>query len=56
MQETQEIWDGSPGQGDPLKDEMATPSNILSWKIPWAEQPGELQSMTLQKSDTTEDS
>ena len=56
MQETQEIWDGSPGWEDPLKEEMATHSNILAWKIPWAEQPGQLQFMTLQKSDTTEDS
>jgi len=29
---------------DPLKEEMATNSSILAWKIPWAEEPGELQS------------
>ena len=28
-----------------LKEEMATYSNILSWKIPLAEEPGGLQSM-----------
>ena len=27
---------------------MATPSSILAWKIPWIEEPGELQSMGLQ--------
>ena len=31
---------------------MATHSSILAWKIPWTEQPGELQSMGLQKSWT----
>ena len=33
---------------------MATHSNILAWKIPWTEEPGGLQSMMLQVSDTTE--
>ena len=33
---------------------MATHSSILAWRIPWTEMPGELQSMVLQKSDTTE--
>ena len=28
---------------------MATNSNILAWKIPWTEKPGELQSMRLQR-------
>ena len=28
---------------------MATHSSILAWKIPWAEEPGGLQSMGLQK-------
>ena len=31
---------------------MATPSSILAWEIPWAEEPGGLQSMMLQKSRT----
>ena len=34
-----------PGLGDPLEMEMATHSSILSWKIPWTEEPGGLQSM-----------
>ena len=34
-----------PGLGRPLKKEMATHSSILTWKIPWTEEPGGLQSM-----------
>ena len=34
-----------PGQEDPLEQEMASHSNILAWKIPWAEEPGRLWSM-----------
>ena len=33
------------GQEDPLEKEMSTHSSILAWKIPWAEEPGGLQSM-----------
>ena len=50
MQETQVR---SLGQEDPLEKEMATHSSILAWKIPWREEPGGLQSMGLQESDTT---
>ena len=39
---------------DPMDKEMETHSSILAWKIPWTEQPGRLQSMGLQESDTTE--
>ena len=28
-----------------LEKEMATHSSVLAWKIPWAEEPGRLQSM-----------
>ena len=31
---------------------MATQSNILAWKIPWREEPGELQSMGLRRVKT----
>ena len=31
---------------------MATHSSILVWRIPWAEEPGGLQSMGLQKNQT----
>ena len=49
MQETQETR--SLGWEDPLEKEMATHSSILAWEIPWAEEPGRLQSMWSQKSD-----
>ena len=37
---------------NPLEKEMATHSNILARKIPWTEEPGELQSMGSHKSWT----
>ena len=33
----------SLGRQEPLEKEMATHSSILSWKIPWTEEPGRLQ-------------
>ena len=39
-------WEG------PLEKEMTTHSSILAWKIPWTEEPGGLQPMGLQESDT----
>ena len=45
----QETWVWSPGQEDPLEEEMATHSSILAWEIPWTEEPGGLQSMELQR-------
>ena len=33
---------------------MSTPSSILAWEIPWTEEPGGLQSIGSQESDTTE--
>ena len=39
----------SLGQEDPLEKEMATHSSILSWRIPWTEEPGGLESMGSQK-------
>ena len=49
MQETQEMQVQPLGQEDPLEKEMATHSNILAWRIPWTEEPGELQSMGSQR-------
>ena len=37
IQETQ-VW--SLGQEDPLEKGMATHSSILTWRIPWTEEPG----------------
>ena len=39
---------------DPLEEGMATHSNILAWRIPWTEEPGQLQFLDLQSLDTTE--
>ena len=52
MQETQEMWVRSLGQGEPLKQEMAIHSSNLTWKIPRTEEPGRLQSIGLQRSWT----
>ena len=38
----------SLGQEDPLEKGTATHSSILAWRIPWAEEPGWLQSMESQ--------
>ena len=39
----------SLGWEDPLEREMVTHSSILAWRIPWAEEPGSLQSTGLQR-------
>ena len=44
----------SLGREDPLEKEMATHSSIFAWRIPWTEEPGGLQSMGSQESDTTQ--
>ena len=49
MQETQIR---SLGQEYPLEKEMATHSSILAWEIPRTEEPGGLQSMGFQESNT----
>ena len=51
MQETQVR---SLRREDPLEKEMATHSSILTWKIPWAEEPGIYSPWGLKESDTTE--
>ena len=42
----------SLGLEDPWEEDKATHSSILSWEIPWTEEPGRLQYMGLQKSQT----
>jgi len=49
MQETQVRY---LGQEDILEKEMATHSSILTWEIPWTEEPGGIPFMGLQKSQT----
>ena len=39
----------SLGQEDSLEKDVATHSSILAWRIPCTEEPGELQSMGLQR-------
>ena len=41
----QETWIQSLSWEDPLEKGMTTHFNILAWRIPWTEDPGELQSM-----------
>ena len=45
----------SPGQEDPLEKEMATHSSILAWRIPWTDEPGELQSVGSQSQTRLND-
>ena len=45
----QETWVRSLGQEDPLEKEMATLSSTLAWRIPWTEEPDELQSIGSQR-------
>ena len=52
IQDTQETWVQSLDQEDPLEKQMATHSSILAWEIPWTEEPGGLQAMGPQKSQT----
>ena len=49
----QETWVQSLDWEDPLEKEMATHSSVLPWRIPWTEEPGGLQSMGSQESETT---
>ena len=44
---------GSSLEG-PLEEEMAAPSRVLAWRVPWTEEPGGLQSRGHKESDTTE--
>ena len=53
MEDTQETWVQSLGWEDFLEESTETLSSILAWKIPWTEEPGELQSMG-SELDTTE--
>ena len=49
------VWETlvqSLDQEDPLEKGMATHSSILAWEIPGTEEPGGLQSMGSQKSQT----
>ena len=49
----QETQVQSLGGEDPLEKGMATHSSALAWEIPWAEEPGRLQSMGCKVLDMT---
>ena len=42
-----QVW--SLGWEDALEEEMATHSSLLAWRIPWAEEPGGLQTKGSQR-------
>ena len=43
------MWVQSLGWEDPLEKGMATHCSILAWRIPWTQEPAELQSMGFQR-------
>ena len=45
----QETWVQSLGREYPLEEELVTHSSILTWEIPWTEEPGGLQSKGSQR-------
>ena len=49
MQETKETQIRSLSQEDPLEEGMAAHSSILAWRIPWMEEPSELQPIGSQR-------
>ena len=46
----QETWDQSLGLEDLLEKGMATYSSMLTWRIPWTDEAGRLQSMGSQRA------
>ena len=51
MEETQ-VW--PLGQEDPLEKGLAIDSSILAWEIPWAKEPGRLNSKGCKELDMIE--
>jgi len=43
----QETLVQSLGQEYPLEKEMAIPSSILAWRIPWTEDPGDTKELNM---------
>ena len=50
----QKTWAQFLDWEDSLEKGMATHSSILTWRVPWTEEPAELQFMGCKASDTTE--
>ena len=49
VQEMQETQIRSLSREDPLEEGLATHPSALTWRVPWAEEPGGLQSMGSQR-------
>ena len=49
MQEPQEARVRALGREDPLEKDMASHPSVLTWRVPWTEEPGGLQSMGSQR-------
>ena len=49
MPAIEETWIRSLGWEDTLEEGMETDSSIFAWRIPWAEGPGRLPSIGLQR-------
>ena len=43
------MWVRSLGCGDSMEEGIAMHSSIFAWRVPWTEEPSELQSMGLQR-------
>ena len=52
MQETQEMQGLSLDREDPLEEEMAAPSSIPTWRIPWTEEQATVHGVTKQPGTT----
>ena len=48
------MWVLSLGWEDPLEQETVTHFSVLAWRIPWTDEPGRLQFMGSQESDSIE--
>ena len=49
LSEVQETWVWSLRWEDPLEEGMETHFSILTWRLPWTEEPGRLKSMGSQR-------
>ena len=54
MQEMEEKQVWSLGGEYPLEEGLATPSSVLTWRVPWTEEPGSYSLQGHKESDTTE--
>ena len=53
MQEKQGTQVRSLGRKDPLEEKIGSHSSVLSWRIPWTEEPGRLYSPRGHKESNT---